>query len=159
MILRGPLSFLGNMECTTPSSSSAAFRILLARSEASPLTVVLHCHSPATVCHCSRGIQDEAFSFTLHPGLDARAPENNSIYRKGKARQSHAGAVTRALQIKWPTVPAGNPRGWEGLYLAQKPRPPLGGLPDAPQQQTVTGQSNPGPRLGGRHSWSLAPSD
>lgn len=72
---------------------------------------------------------------------------------------SHVGAETGALQIKWPTAPAGSPRDWEGFFPAQKPGLPLGGLPGAPRQQTVTGRSSPGPRLGGRHSWLLAPSD
>lgn len=70
--------------------------------------------------------------------------------------RSHPGT---AAGTKWPTAPAGNLQGLGGLYLFQKPGLLLEGLPSVPRQLTGTGRSNPGPRSGGRHSWSLAPDD
>lgn len=69
LTLRGQLGFLGNIKWTKSSSFRAAFRIPLERSEPSPLTATLRYRFPATVCHCSRGFQDEALRFALHPGL------------------------------------------------------------------------------------------
>ena len=60
---------------------------------------------------------------------------------------------------KWPTAPAGSLQGLGGLYLAQKLRQLLEGLPSAPRRLSATGQSNPGPRSGGRRSWSPVPDD
>ena len=124
--------------------------LLCRRCKPSPGTAVLDCHSPVSICYCSRGISS------------ARTAEPRRTHATGEAEGllSHPGtAAGWPAGTKWPTAPAGTLQGLGGLYLSQKPRLLLEGLPGVPPQQTVTGRSSPGPRSGGRHSWSPAPDD
>lgn len=135
-----------------------------------PLTVVLHCHSPASTATAAAAATERPLTgalllYSAHRG--APKPCETNKYRKG---EGSAGPPTDRGRLalvascwpagtKWQTAPAGSPQGLGGPCLAQKPGLLLEGLPSAPRQLTVTGQSNPGPRSGGRHSWSPAPDD